>query len=227
MTMSTKAHDYLLSLATGIYSLFGATSLRPYPNTLLPHHEGKVITQYHFNTASLPIFSVLHALWYRWDDNSHSFIKIVPECVSSMFGPIALAHWIMEDGYFDSWSDYFLLEIENNRYLVRDERAQTILLCTECFSKEECLLLVLNDFSFYFKVEWGKKALSEMGILSTLKWRNKDKGTFRVRISKTSMPLVRQLVTPYMHSTFMYKLGPSLNLKLFRELIARTPLREN
>lgn len=88
----------------------------------------------------------------------------------------------MEDGYFDTYG-----------------RSQTVLLCTECFTKEECLLLI--------------KVLSEFNITATLKVRNKDKGTYRVRISKTSMPLLRQLVTPYMHPHFMYKLGPSLNLK--------------
>lgn len=82
----------------------------------------------------------------------------------------------MEDGYFDAYG-----------------RAQTILLCTECFTKSECLVLV--------------EVLAGLGIKATLKVRNASKDTYRVRISKTSMPLVRQLVTPHMHASFMYKLG--------------------
>ena len=39
------------------------------------------------------------------------------------------------------------------------------------------------------------------GIKTTLKIRNKDKDTYR--FSKTSMPLVRYLVSPYMHKDFM------------------------
>lgn len=87
----------------------------------------------------------------------------------------------MEDGYFDGHG-----------------RTQTVLLCTECFTKEECMLLV--------------KVLHNLGILATLKVRNPSKNTYRIRISKTSMPLLREMVTPHMHPSFMYKLGPSLNL---------------
>ena len=79
----------------------------------------------------------------------------------------------MEDGYFATHG-----------------RAQTVLLCTECFTKPECLLLI-----------------DAPNIKATLKVRDVGKGKYRVRISKTSMPLVRQLVMPYMHPSFMYKLG--------------------
>ena len=41
-----------------------------------------------------------------------------------MFSEISLAYWIMDDGYFDSYG-----------------RAQTVLLCTESFTKEECIIL--------------------------------------------------------------------------------------
>ena len=41
-----------------------------------------------------------------------------------MFGPLSLAHWIMEDGYFDGY-----------------RRTQVTLLCTESFTMEECILL--------------------------------------------------------------------------------------
>lgn len=43
------------------------------------------------------------------------------------------------------------------------------------------------------------------GINTTL--RNKVKGTYRIRVAKPSMPLLRTLVTPHMHPYFMYKLG--------------------
>lgn len=82
----------------------------------------------------------------------------------------------MEDGYFDSYG-----------------RAKTVLLCTECFSKSECTLLM--------------SVLNNLGIKSTLKLRNKDKDTYRIRISKKSMPLVIELVKPYIHKSFEYKLG--------------------
>lgn len=62
MTMSAKAYGYLLSLANGIYGQFSTYVLKPYPNLLLPQHAGKTVTQYHFQTRSLPVFTALHAL---------------------------------------------------------------------------------------------------------------------------------------------------------------------
>lgn len=52
-----------------------------------------------------------------------------------------------------------------------------------------------------------QKVLTDLNINSTLKVRDSSKGTYRIRILKRSMPTVRQLVTPYMYSDFLYKLG--------------------
>ena len=93
-----------------------------------------------------------------------------------MFSPISLAYWIMDDGYFDSYG-----------------RVQTILLCTESFTKSECVLL--------------QSVLTDLNIKSTLKIRSKENDRYRIRISKTSMSLLQELVTPYMHKDFIYKLG--------------------
>jgi LAGLIDADG DNA endonuclease family len=41
-----------------------------------------------------------------------------------MFSEISLAYWIMDDGYFYSYG-----------------RTKTVLLCTESFTKEECIIL--------------------------------------------------------------------------------------
>ncbi len=97
----------------------------------------------------------------------------MPSCINEIYH-LFLAHWIMQHGYFDKYG-----------------RRQTIILCAESFTKEDCLIL--------------QNVLSNMGIKSTLKIKAKD--TYRIRIPKLSMPLVRELVTPYMHSDFMYKLG--------------------
>lgn len=81
----------------------------------------------------------------------------------------------MQDGFFDAYG-----------------RAQIIVLCTESFTKAECIML--------------QNVLRNLGIKSTLKIRNKEKDTYRIRISKLSMPLVRELVRAHMHPDFMYKL---------------------
>jgi hypothetical protein len=71
-------------------------------------------------------------------------------------------------------------------------RAQNTILCTDSFTRDECFLLVA--------------VLEQFNILATLKTRNKVKNTYRIRISKKSMPLLRELVGPYMLKDYMYKL---------------------
>lgn len=72
-------------------------------------------------------------------------------------------------------------------------RSQTVLLCTECFTLAECYAL--------------QKVLLDIGINSTLKLRNKEKNSYRIRISKLSMPLLISLVLPFMHPEMIYKIG--------------------
>ena len=175
MTMSAAAHGYMQALYDNTFLQYSTMrGLVPFPNTALPQHLGKDVTQYYFASRSLPIFTALHSIWYRLDGGL--YVKIVPSFIGEMFSAVTLAHWIMEDGYFDSHG-----------------RTQTILLCTECFTVEECKLL--------------QHVLLSMGIISTLKVRDSSKGTYRIRISKTSMPLVRDLIGTHMHPHFMYKLG--------------------
>ena len=72
-------------------------------------------------------------------------------------------------------------------------RTKTVLLCTESFTKEECIIL--------------QSLLEKLNIKSTLKVRDKINNRYRIRISKTSMDIVISLVKPYMHKDFLYKLG--------------------
>jgi len=176
MTMKTNSLNYLQHLNEDIYSQFTNTKFYAYPNNLLPQHKGKEITQYHFRTKTHPYFTALHSLWYEWDNRKNKFVKIIPLNISEMFSEISLAYWIMDDGYFDSHG-----------------RTKTILLCTESFSKEECIIL--------------QSLLVKLDIKSTLKVRDKVNNKYRIRISKTSMDRVISLVKPYMHIDFLYKLG--------------------
>ena len=175
MTMDVYSLNYLQHLNENIYSQFTNTKFYPYPNILLPQHKGKEITQYHFKTNTHPLFTALHGIWYKYNEKNKR-IKIVPLNISEMFSEISLAYWIMDDGYFDSYG-----------------RTKTVLLCTESFTREECLIL--------------QSLLEKLNIKSTLKIRNKINNRYRIRISKTSMDRVISLVKPYMHKDFLYKLG--------------------
>jgi hypothetical protein len=176
MTMDVYSLDYLNHLNDNIYSQFTDIKIYAYPNILLSKHEGKKITQYHFSTKTHPLFTALHSLWYKWDNVENKFIKIVPLNISEMFSEISLAYWIMDDGYFDHHG-----------------RTQTVLLCTESFTKEECIIL--------------QSVLEKLEVKSTLKVRDKNNNKYRIRISKTSINKVFSLVKPYMQKEFLYKLG--------------------
>src|SRR6266571_5289385 len=178
MTMDVYSLNYLHHLDNNIYSQFTETKIYPYPNILLPHHKDKKITQYHFKTKTHPLYTALHSLWYKKNNEGNKFIKIVPLNISEIFSDLSLAYWIMDDGYFDSYG-----------------RAKTVILCTDSFIEEECIIL--------------QSLLEKLDIKSTLKIRNKNKNknSYRIRISKTSMDIVIALVKPHIHNDFLYKLG--------------------
>ena len=129
MTMDVYSLNFLHHLNENINSQFTNKKFYPYPNILLPQHKGKEITQYHFSTKVHPLFTALHSLWLIKDQangivKKNKLIKIIPLNISEMFSDVSLAYWIMDDGYFDSYG-----------------RIKTILLCTESFTKEECIIL--------------------------------------------------------------------------------------
>lgn len=62
MTMSAAAQGYITSLYNNVYAQYSITGVKPYPNVTLPQHVGKQVTQYTFNTRSLPVFTALHTL---------------------------------------------------------------------------------------------------------------------------------------------------------------------
>ena len=176
MTMDTYSLNYLNHLYENVYKQFSSSGLYLYPNLKLPQHLGKTITQYSFYTRTHPLFSSLHELWYKWDINKNKYVKIIPTNIAEMFSIVSLAYWIKDEGYFDSYG-----------------RTKTVLLCTESFTKDECIIL--------------QSLLEKLDIKSTLKVRDKIHNRYRIRISKTSMDRVISLVKPYIHKDFLYKLG--------------------
>ena len=174
MTIAAAVYDYHKWLFDTVFTTFCSIGriLTPWPNP----NTGKPIAHHAFSTLSSPVFTALHNIWYQYDVDLGTYVKIVPNFVGLMFSGISLAHWIIQDGYFDNYG-----------------RAQTIILCTESFTMAECHIL--------------QNVLAEWNIISTLKIRNKNKNTYRIRISKKSIPRVRELVMPHMHSHYLYKLG--------------------
>jgi hypothetical protein len=99
-------------------------------------------------------------------------IKIVPLNISEIFSDLSLAYWIMVDGYFDSYG-----------------RAKTVILLRKRLNHLFLLLAQLGEECIILQ-----SLLEKLDIKSTLKIRNKNKNSYRIRISKTSMDRVIALV---------------------------------
>lgn len=116
-TFSAKVSHYVKHLKYSALAFISSESeATPWPN---PKLTGKEPTQYWFSTKRLPAISNLHQLWYKQIDGK--FIKILPLKIEELFTPVALAHWIMGDGYFTDSS---------------------VKICTDNFTEVEVLRLI-------------------------------------------------------------------------------------
>lgn len=111
---------YLTWLFNTVYSVYCTSThkIRQSPSI----SSGLPVVGYKFDTQSLPIFTLLHALWYREDD-AGKYIKGVPSYVYDIFSPLVLAVWFMDDGYYNS-------------------NARTFFFCTDSFTLDEVNFLV-------------------------------------------------------------------------------------
>lgn len=106
--------------------------------------------------------------------------KIVPKNISELLvNPISLAVWYMDDGNFDFRYKY--------------HRNPTF--ATYCFSNNDCRILQ--------EVLLGNFAINARVHKSTM--RNKE--YFRLYILSESVEKFFQLIEPFIHSCFSYKLG--------------------
>lgn len=92
MTMDAYSLNYLTHLYQKIYGQYSGTKIKGYPNLSLTQHKDKQITQYQFSTRTHLLFTALHDIWYKWDEEKNKFIKIVPLNISEMFSEISLAY---------------------------------------------------------------------------------------------------------------------------------------
>lgn len=110
-----------------------------------PKTESKEPTQYWFSTKRLPAITNLYQLWYKQIEGK--FIKVLPFNIEDLLTPIALAHWIMGDGYFTDGS---------------------LKICTDNFTKEEVLRLIeVLQVKYDIKATINKRTNSGGAV----KWR--------------------------------------------------------
>lgn len=171
-TFKASCHDFILWYKFDLLpNLCTKSEPTPYPKKNPVH--------YWFCSKSLPLFTELSKIWYIFENGKKKKVLPHKEYLKTFLTPIALAHWIMGDGYWN----------KNNK---------TILICTECFSTEEVFLLiqVLNQ-------NFGLKATIRKRIV-----KSETKG-YRIAFSRKveNIQKLQDLVKPYFHTSMMYKLN--------------------
>lgn len=116
-TFSSKILHYVKYLKyNALASICTESNPTPWPN---PKISGKEPTQYWFSTKRMTKITQLYRIWYKQANGK--YVKILPLNIEELLTPIALAHWIMGDGYFTDGS---------------------VKICTDNFTKEEVLILI-------------------------------------------------------------------------------------
>jgi len=111
-----KSLLYMQYIISFILPLSLKTEPTPWPNPI----TGLIPTQYFFRTRSLPVLTLWHSQWYRWDADLNRYIKIIPSNIEDLITELSLAIWIMDDGHASK---------------------NGVTLCTECFTDLEIDLL--------------------------------------------------------------------------------------
>lgn len=93
--ITLKSKEYIFYLWKLLGALCTQTEPRPWPNT----SSGLEIKQYTFSSRSLPALSEIYEKWYKWDELSQRYIKIVPLDIKDLLNEKGLAIWIMDDGF--------------------------------------------------------------------------------------------------------------------------------
>jgi hypothetical protein len=138
-------------------------------------------TQWWRGSKMLPELFDLYMLWYKPESINGKKVKIIPlNLLENYFNELSLAHWFMDDGYFNTTE-------------------KTFFLCTDNFTYIECTFLaVLIYKKLKIKTTVNKRTI-RVNSIPTVRWR--------IRVSRYSVPLFRQLVKPYILSVFHYKLA--------------------
>lgn len=118
----------------------------------------------YFATRNLPCFNELYLLFYK------DKIKIIPSNIEELLTPVVLAYWIMGDV---NWT------------------GNGIKLCTNNFSKEEVLLLIIS-------------LNNKFDINSSINIANLKKSQYTIYIPSKDVSKIKSLVLPYILPYFFF-----------------------
>nr|UYR50857.1 hypothetical protein [Morchella crassipes] len=133
---------------------------------------------YEILTRSLPCFTELHSLFYP------AGAKIIPEDIYNMLTPVALAH--RPPSSFQT--NTRVVVVKRGGLIMGDgvARAHGLIICTESYSIENIVRLI-NVLIIKYRLE------------CTLRYHKPTQP--RINIRQRSMPLLRTIVRPHMHSS--------------------------
>ena len=137
-------------------------------------------TDISFSTLKYALFNWVVEDFYIKSENKN--IKIVPKNSINRLTPVSLAYWIMDDGSFNKSKGYLIL-------------------CTDSYCKEDVLYLI-SILNAKFSLSSGLVQVSRPTVQE-----NSTKVYYRIRINKSSMPSLIELVKPYFIPSMLYKLG--------------------
>lgn len=141
---------------------------------------GKVYFSTKIRTYSFQSFNWLFELFTQ----SQKSRKRVPDCIENLLTPLALAVWIMDDG---------------------TRSGSGLLLCTDGFLKKEVEMLQ-KALSSRYEMETTIR-FSPASTKEKLKLQgSQDHARYRIYIPKSNIKKLREIVTPWIHPSMMYKI---------------------
>ena len=144
-------------------------------NTLV---RGSKQVVYYFQTLTLPYFTRIQFNWYSVINGKT--IKTLPDNVTALLTPLALAHWVMGDGSFDGYGGGI-----------------------------GRVTLFTNNFTHAEVGHLRNILQSKYGIESAIrltKHSDPNRG-HAIRVPAKSLNTLRSLCVPHMYPSLIYKLG--------------------
>ena len=153
-----------------------------------------------FLTRVLPCFNQLHSLFY------YKGIKLIPNNIYEILTILALARGAAPRFYLNPWN--YPHHIPQRGIGGVGVNIKTHLIMGDGYVASGGLTLCTNNYSAQDTVRLMNVLIIRYRLKCTvhLKRRpNKNSVEYMIYISKHSMPLLRSIIIPYMHSSMMYK----------------------
>jgi len=167
---------YLESLFSEMKDLINQSEVKE-QKRLDKRYNNKVNISYWFTTKSTEFFNLYFTLFYKKNDSTNKYYKIVPDCIYDLLSPCALAYWICDDG--------------------SKVKRGGVTLCTDSFNQDEVFKLKSVLEIKYNLICTIHKKKNRTG---------NNKIYYRIYISGKSLALLISLVKEYMHPSMMSKL---------------------